>query len=115
MRAQYTAWLDVQLIVCDGEDQIDPSNLLAWSKTLRTNATAAPGRMSIPATLSGTDGRAGRYAVIPIRSGNRVRWLDASGFRLAASEAPEGFPQVPPQSSDYDLIIDGRNASVVRQ
>lgn len=115
MRAQYVAWLNAELIIWDGEDQIDPSNLLAWSKTLRADADVAPRRAPIPATLSGTDGRAGRYAVIPIRSGDRVRWLDASGFRLAVSEVPEGFPRAVPQSNDYDLIIDGRNASVVRQ
>ncbi|MGE9295841.1 MAG: DEAD/DEAH box helicase, partial [Puniceicoccales bacterium] len=115
MRPRYIAWLDEELILWDGEDQIDPSNLLAWSKTLRVRQAPAPRRAPIPAALEGTDGRAGRYAVIPVRFGDRLRWLDASGFRLAVSEAPEGFPRVPLQSEDYDLVIENRNVSVVRQ
>lgn len=115
MRAQYIAWLDDELILWDGEDQIDPSNLLAWSQTLRAQEAEAPRRAPIAAALSGTDGRAGRYAVIPVRSGERIRWLDASGFRLAVSETPEGFPRDHRQSDDYDLVIEGRNVSVVRQ
>ncbi|WP_221164871.1 hypothetical protein [Rhizobium sp. NLR22b] len=115
MRSQYIAWLDDELILWDGEDQIDPNNLLAWSKTLRVQQDDAPRRAPIEAALSGTDGRAGRYAVIPVRSGQRIRWLDASGFRLAVSEIPEGFPRIPRQSDDYDLIVEGRNVSVVRQ
>ncbi|MGO7182501.1 hypothetical protein ACCT14_20560 [Rhizobium brockwellii] len=115
MRAHYLAWLDDELILWDGEDQIDPSNLLAWSKTLKVQQADAPRRAPIEAALSGTDGRAGRYAVIPVRSGRRIRWLDASGFRLAVSETPEGFPRVPRQSEDYDLIVEGRDISVVRQ
>lgn len=112
MRARYIAWLDEELILWDGEDHIDPNNLLAWSRTLRVRQADAPRRAPIAATLAGTDGRAGRYPVIPMRSGDRIRWLDASGFRLAVSEAPEGFPR---QSNDYDLVIEDRNVSVVRQ
>jgi hypothetical protein len=53
-----------------------------------------PRRAPIAAALSGTDGRAGRYAVIPVRSGERIRWLDASGFRFAVSDPlPGDFPQ----------------------
>ncbi|NTF39404.1 hypothetical protein [Agrobacterium rubi] len=95
MRAQYIAWLDEELIIWNGEDQIDPSNLLAWSRTLRVQQVDSPRRAPIAAALSGTDGRGGRYAVIPVRSGERIRWLDASGFRLAVSNAPEGFPRPP--------------------
>lgn len=116
MRAQYIAWLDEELIIWDGEDQIDPSNFLAWSRTLIMRQTDMPRRAPIAAALSGTDGRAGRYAVIPVRSGERIRWLDASGFRLAVSDPPPGdFPRIPRQSEDYDLVIEGPNVSVVRQ
>lgn len=115
MRAQYAAWLEDEVMFPDGEDQIDPRNLLNWSRTLRVQEARAPKRAPIAASLAGTDGRAGRYAVIPVRSGNRIRWLDAAGFRLAISETPEGFPRLPRQSDDYDLVIEGRNVSVARQ
>ncbi len=114
MRAQYIAWLDEELILWDGEDQIDPSNLLTWSRTLRVQQADALRHAPIAATLAGTDGRARRYAVIPVRSGDRIHWLDASGFRLAVSEAPENFPRVPRQSDDYDLVVDD-SVSVMRQ
>lgn len=115
MRAQYIGWLDEELILWDDEDQIDLRNLLAWSKSLKVQRADTFNRAPIAATLAGTDGRAGRYAVIPLRSGNRIRWLDASGFLLAVSEAPEGFPRIPRQSDDYDLVVEDRNISVVRQ
>lgn len=116
MRAQYIAWLDEELIIWDGEDQIDPSNLLAWSKTLVPQRADGVRRDRLGAVLSGTDGRAGRYAVIPVRSGERIRWLDASGFRLAVSDLPlEEFQPSIRQTDDYDLVIEGRNVSVVRQ
>lgn len=115
MRDQYTAWLDEELTSWGGEDQIDPSNLLAWSRTLRAQQADAPRRAPIAATFEGTDGRAGRYAVIPVRSGDQICWLDASGFRLAVSEAPEGFPRFSRQSDDYDLVAEDQKVSVVRQ
>lgn len=115
MRAQYIGWLDEELILWDDEDLIDLRNLLAWSKSLKVQRADAFNRAPIAATLAGTDGRAGRYAVIPLRSGNRIHWLDASGFLLAVSEAPEGFPRIPLQSDDYDLVVEDRNISVVRQ
>ena len=41
-------------------------------------------RTPIAVELSGTDGRAKRYSVIPVKSGSRIRWLDAlvSGSRF---------------------------------
>lgn len=114
MNDQYEAWLDQEIIIWDGEDRIDPSNLLAWSKTLKPREATPPRRRPIAAHLAGTDGRAGRYAVIPLRSKKRIRWLDASGFRLAESSIPEGFPSGFRQPNDYDLLIENNVVSVVR-
>ncbi|MDH7791648.1 DEAD/DEAH box helicase [Ochrobactrum sp. AN78] len=114
MRGQYLAWLDEELLVWNSEDQIDPSNLLAWSRTLRNREAGAARRAPIAAELAGTDGRAGRYAVIPVRSERRIRWLDASGFRLAISAIPEGFPTGFRQSNDYDLLIQNGEVTVLR-
>lgn len=115
MRALYLAWLEDELIFPDSEDQIDPRNLLNWSRTLRVQQASTPKRAPIAASLAGTDGRAGRYSVIPVQSGNRIRWLDAAGFLLAVSETPEGSPRLPRQSDDFDLVIEGHDVSVVRQ
>ncbi|WP_245418777.1 DEAD/DEAH box helicase [Mesorhizobium sp. WSM3864] len=114
IRGQYLAWLEEEIEDPSGEDQIDPSNLLSWSRTLRTPAAAAVRRAPIAADLAGTDGRAGRYPVIPVRSERRIRWLDASGFRLAVSEIPKDFPTGFRQPNDYDLLIENGEVSVAR-
>ncbi|WP_245340437.1 DEAD/DEAH box helicase [Mesorhizobium sp. WSM4313] len=114
MRGQYLAWLEEEIEDLSSEDQIDPSNLLSWSKILRTPEAPAARRAPIAAELAGTDGRAGRYAVIPVRSERRIRWLDASGFRLAVSAIPKDFPTGFRQPNDYDLLIENGEASVVR-
>jgi hypothetical protein len=49
-----------------------------------------------------------------VRSQKRIRWLDASGFRLAVSAIPEDFPTGFRQPNDYDLLIENGEVSVVR-
>ncbi|MDW9959471.1 DEAD/DEAH box helicase [Sinorhizobium medicae] len=114
IREQYLAWLDDELEDWSSEDQLDPSNLLAWSRTLRTRGAGPARNVPIAADLEGTDGRAGRYAVMPVRSQKRIRWLDASGFRLAVSAIPESFPTGFRQSNDYDLLIENGEVTVMR-
>lgn len=114
MSDQYQAWLDQEIIIWDSEHRIDPSNLLAWSKTLKAREAAPRRRRPVAAELAGTDGRAGRYAVIPVRTQKRIRWLDASGFRLAVSSIPDDFPPGFRQPNDYDLLIENGEVSVVR-
>ena len=115
LRGDYWNWL-VEEVGRDpgGEDQIDPRNLLNWSKARKAPEAAAATRMPMAVQLSGTDGRAGRYSVIPAKSKSRIRWLDASGYRLAISPIPKDFPSASRQSNDYDLVIKDGQASVVR-
>jgi hypothetical protein len=51
---------------------------------------------------------------MPVKSGDHIRWLDASGYRLAISPVPDDFPPGSRQSIDYDLIVNNGQASVVR-
>jgi hypothetical protein len=115
LRADYGDWL-VEELDGDpgGEDQIDPRNLLKWSRARKAPEAAAARRTPMAVELSGTDGRAGRYSVIPVKSKSRIRWLDASGYRLAISPIPEDFPRGSRQSNDYDLVVKDGQASVVR-
>jgi hypothetical protein len=115
LRADYWDWL-VEELDRDpgGEDQIDPRNLLKWSRARKASEAAAARRTPIAVELAGTDGRAGRYSVIPVKSKSRIRWLDASGYRLAISPIPEDFPLGSPQSNDYELVVKDGQASVVR-
>lgn len=114
MQPAFLEWLTQESPRHDPEDQIDPRKLLAWSRTLKASDVAAPRRTPIPVELSGTDGRAKRYSVIPIKSGGRIRWLDASGFRLAISPIPADFPNTNARSHDYDLVTRNGEATVVR-
>ncbi|MCB1464555.1 MAG: DEAD/DEAH box helicase [Nitratireductor sp.] len=115
MRDGFLEWLAADMEGADtAEDQIDPRRFLKWSRSIRPERKHVARRRPIPAELSGTDGRLGRYSVIPIRSPNRIRWLDASGYRLAVSEIPEDFPAGTLQTNDYDLVIDDTATTVIR-
>lgn len=115
MRVTFLAWLEESLGGnVSAEDRINPNHFLEWSRSLRATRSGTEQRLQIQATLSGTDGRRGRYAVIPVRSPNRIRWLDASGYELAVSEVPETFPRGTLQNSDYDLIVQGKSVSVIK-
>jgi hypothetical protein len=116
LRAGFLEWLANEDVtrVLDGEDRIDPRNFLKWSRTLKAPEAATQRREPFAVNLSGTDGRAGRYSVIPIKSQTRICWLDASGFQLAISPISEDFPRDAGQSNDYDLIVENGEASVMR-
>jgi len=115
MRASFLAWLDDEMEdAATSEDKIDPRWLLKWSRSIQSERARTTRRRAIPAELSGTDGRRERYAVIPVRSPNRIRWLDASGYRLAVSDIPNDFPAGTQQTSDYDLVIRDGAATVIK-
>jgi hypothetical protein len=114
MQPAFLEWLVEEFPGHDSEAQIDPRKLLAWSRTIGTPEAVSSRRTSIAVQLSGTDGRAKRYSVIPVKSETRIRWLDASGFRLAISPIPADFPDNDRQLYDYDLVIRNGEATVVR-
>jgi len=115
LRADYINWLAKELGVDPGgEGQIDPGNLLKWARTQPAPEMVKASRRPIDVELSGTDGRAGLYSVIPVKSKSRIRWLDAAGYRLAISPIPEDFPRGSGLSGDYDLVVRDGKASVSR-
>ncbi len=115
LRADYRTWLAEEFgSDPGGEDELDPRNLLKWSRARRAPQTTTPRQRPMAVELSGTDGRAGRYSVMPVKSKKRIRWLDASGYRLAVSPVPEDFTPGRGQSNDYDLVVEDGRASVVR-
>jgi hypothetical protein len=114
MQPAFLEWLEREAPRHDSEDRIDPRQLLAWSRTLRVLEATPERRTPIAVELSGTHGRAKRYSVIPVKSESRIRWLDASGYRLAISSIPANFQSDDSQSHDYDLVIRNGEANVVR-
>lgn len=116
MQPMFLAWLGEQDIfgLLDGEDKIDPRNFLKWQRSLVMPLPLIHKRRFIEVRLTGTDGRAGRYSVIPVLAHNRIHWLDASGFELAISIIPDDFSLENIQSRDYQMIVNGIRISVVR-
>jgi hypothetical protein len=104
LRPQFIEWLEQQTDVgIEGEDLIDPRNFLKWSSS-RTPAVAAQSAARIiNAGLSGTDGNAGRYAVIPLRINGGLRWIDPAGYELALSNEQQDILGSEGYSHDFDL------------
>ena len=116
LREKFVEWLDDHTgSAAEGDDFIDPRNFLRWARTMRpTEATRARSR-PLRAELSGTNGKLGTYAVMPIEAGTKLQWLDASGYRLALSDTPNQFQFSSALRGDYDLVIKDGKASIVRQ
>ncbi|GGB23265.1 hypothetical protein GCM10011380_11210 [Sphingomonas metalli] len=88
-RAEFDAWLADELDAPDAESRIDPQLFLAWQQSLPRAARAEPAPRVVAARLTGTDGRRGRYSVIPVVSQGETRWLDPAGFELAVTPERE--------------------------
>jgi hypothetical protein len=115
LKSQFVEWLEEQPdMVADGEELIDPRNFLKWSRS-RTPAVAAPTAVRIvDANLSGTAGNAGRYAVIPLRMNDDLRWIDPAGYELAVSEEQQDMLGSEMYAQDFDLTATSRRPAVTR-
>jgi len=111
LRAKFEEWLEDFLIVPDGEDLIDPQYFQQWQQSLPKPTLAAAEQRTFHTQLTGTDGRRGRYAVIPVRKADQTHWLDPAGFELAVSN---NVPIVGRNSfrRDYELSTANDSAEV---
>lgn len=113
MKDEFLEWLSNEVEHPDAEDYIDPQRYLSWQQTLASSKVSPRRRSALAVELSGTDGRNGRYDVVPLTDlESGTVWIDASGFRLATSRTRLRQP-VRPHSSDYVLTVDGDGAQVV--
>jgi hypothetical protein len=113
MKDDFLEWLSKEVEQPEAEDYIDPQRYLSWQQTLSSSKVSARRRSALAVDLSGTDGRNGRYDVVPLPDlDGRTVWIDASGFRLASSRSILRQP-VRPHGSDYVLTVDGDEAQVV--
>jgi hypothetical protein len=83
-RPEFKAWLVESVVEPGRDDLIDPKHFLAWERSLPRLAAADGAATSGPCVLTGTDGRRGRYGVLPITGANGVTWIDAGGFLSCA-------------------------------
>jgi len=106
MKDVFLVWLAGEVEHPDAEDYVDPQQYLSWQQALSSSSVPARRPATVVAGLSGTDGKNGRYDVVPM-SGlkGRTIWIDASGFRLASSDSRLNQP-ARPHSSDFVLTVD---------
>ena len=64
--------------------------------------------------VSGTDGRRGQYAVIPVVDDGIIHWFDAAGFALARSDEENSPFRGLIHRDDFQLRI-SQGGPIVRQ
>ncbi|RWO75262.1 MAG: DEAD/DEAH box helicase [Mesorhizobium sp.] len=117
LRPDFLAWLRAQpgQENAAGEDLIDPTQFLAWSRSREPTAEGPRPPRTVNAALAGTGGRLGRYAVIPVLDGGLVRWLDAAGYELATTGDAGDFVDASPYRHDFELQVAEGEATTVRR
>ena len=114
LRPEFNSWLEGQRQDISADDLIDPQLFLEWKKSRAAGAVRRVRRRTSNATLSGTDGRHGQYAVIPVISDGVIHWFDAAGFALARSDAENSPFQGLIYRDDFQLRTD-QDEPIVRQ
>lgn len=113
-RPAFEEWLDEELDDVQPDDRIDPQHFLAWQQSLPRIVSEATTATPMDALLTGTDGRRGRYNVVPIARRDHLSWLDPAGFELAITH-PERLIGLRQSRSDYELEVAGKTATIVRR
>jgi hypothetical protein len=114
LRMEFNAWLEREVDEIGSEDRIDPQHFLEWERNLPRRADERAAEAPEPARLTGTDGRKEHYAVLPVRIGETVYWLDAAGYELARSN--DEFESFDDNALSDDFTLDAvREEPVVRR
>jgi hypothetical protein len=94
-RSEFEQWLNRNYEQLEPDDFIDPQLFLEWQReNARPIRPRAPER-ALAALLTGTDGRRQTYSVLPVQVGDRIEWLDPSGYKLATSQTNRTALQYP--------------------
>lgn len=115
-RPEFEAWLERMFVdhPPTPEDYIDPRQFNEWRSSLQEREPRIDFGMDDDAVLTGTDGRHGRYRVIPQGREGVVAWLDASGFELAQGDDLIGEFTDASIHNDYDLNVADDRAWVTK-
>ncbi len=114
LRPEFNAWLEEQRQEIESDDLIDPQLFLEWKGSRAVRVERRVRRRTSNATLSGTDGRRGQYAVIPVVDDGTIHWFDAAGFALARSDEENSPFRGLIHRDDFQLRIN-RGGPIVRQ
>ena len=112
LRPDFDSWLCGRYTNPQADDLIDPQLFIEWQQSLSIKGVPRTDYFSIKAELTGTTGQRGRYYVIPVSDGTSVVWIDASGYELARSHAPNIHFGSRAYSSDFELEVDNGTAIV---
>ncbi|WDF97530.1 DEAD/DEAH box helicase [Pectobacterium carotovorum subsp. carotovorum] len=113
-RADFEKWLNQEYENLDDDDMIDPQLFLAWQRTQRHNTVEHVESGVENAKLTGTDGQLEHYAVVPVRHGGMIHWIDAAGYELARSRNEEGLHSSGANRNDFELRV-RRSAVTVKR
>jgi len=112
-RGEFDVWLNESQGNPTSEDRIHPQLFLRWQESLARVEEAAAAAPRIRAALTGTTGKRGRYAVIPVKRGDGTAWLDPAGFELAITH-PMVRVGARASRSDFELVTGGGEPTVRR-
>ena len=113
-RPEFEAWLQQDYEDLNADDLIDPQLFQEWKQSLPRLDRERPVSDQMEVELTGTTGQRGLYQVIPVRNGDYIKWIDASGYELAKSQFQPGVLSGKIYRQDFELNIDNGNAVVQR-
>jgi len=113
-RGEFTAWLIQQVGEPTGEDYIDPQLFLRWQASLPRGVRPERSEHAEAVELTGTDGRRGRYNVLPVTLDGVTSWIDPAGFELAKSTDIVGEFGPETVGTDFELRVDEWQSAVHR-
>ena len=114
-RPEFEAWLSDNLDNPGAEDLIDPQLFLRWRRSLPRSSAGEDYSREFDARLTWASGGKPAYAVVPVKGGTTIAWLDPGGFELARSELPEDRVSGLTSRSDYELRATATGATVTRR
>lgn len=112
-RGEFEVWLNEAQSNATSEDRINPQLFLRWQESLARGEEVAASVPHMRATLTGTTGARGRYAVIPVERGDGTAWLDPAGFELAITR-PMARVGARASRNDFELLTGGGEPMVRR-
>lgn len=90
---------------------LNASNIRRWAKSFQITKKQLKIGNEISATLIKEIKSHKQWRVFPVKTGDKVKWIDSAGFELAQSKAPESLDKWNSQHMDY--VLDSRN-SIIR-
>jgi hypothetical protein len=113
-RNEFNTWLYDNYTDIEAEDLIDPQLFLRWESTLLQPERETETTLPEAAVLTGTRAQNSPYSVIPVASGDSIKWLDPAGFELAITRGENSATRPHNIHNSYELRAGRRGFSIHR-